>query len=399
MKKDDRENIYSSSGNKKNSRPLDSETYFYISRDKVKANPKDETFNDEEFRRFYGEAKYDRKKPTQREMKIQKKIYAQKKKKSVFKRFVLILLALILAFGLIVTGLFFYYFGGLKTDKTFTTSPEDLGLSSSQKINNRVTNIALFGIDTRNNDDVSGRSDTTMVASFDGVHHQIKLISLLRDSRVNIDGHGKDKLCHAYSYGGPELAVKTINQNYKLDIMEYITVNFEQMAEIIDAIGGVDITLTQKECVAANGLIASTPELSYSEPIKSFDEKEATVHLNGAQAVSYARIRKIDSEVQRAGRQQTVLQAMFDKITKMGIWEYPKLIKELFPYVYTSLNYIDLLKLVPTVLASKNTIKDYTIPDATDKGVFGGNVNGVWYWVYDLDKYAANLYDFIYNQS
>lgn len=361
-----------------------------------------EDYMNENFDIIYEQARQNRRNMTKNELRraaiINHKRAKKKKKKSIIKRIFIFLLVLIIIAVSSVIGVFYYYFGGLKTDKTFTTNPSDLGLTTSEKINKKVTNIALFGVDSRDNKD-NGRSDTTMVASFDGVHKGIKLTSLLRDSRVIIDGHGKDKLCHAYSYGGPKLAVKTINQNYKLDITEYITVNFSQMAQIIDTIGGVDITLTQKERVAANGLINSTPDLSYSEPIPEFEGKEATVHLNGAQAVSYARIRKIDSETQRAGRQQTVLQALFDKIMKMGVLQYPKLIKNLLPYVETSLSYTDLLKMLPTIMSSRKKIIDYTIPDAKDKNVYGGIVSGVWYWLYDLDEYSKKLYDFIYNTN
>lgn len=320
----------------------------------------------------------------------------RKKKKRVWLRMILIVLVLMLLLAGGAVGLFFYMFGDLQTDNNFTTSAGDLGLADSSKINNNVTNIAVFGVDSRDNDD-KGRSDTVMIASFDGVHKEIKITSVLRDSRVVIDGHGKDKLAHAYSYGGPELAVKTLNQNFNLDIMEYVTVNFSQLAQIIDAVGGVDITMTAKERTAANGLIASTPDLSYSPEIPKFSGDSATVHLNGAQAVSYARIRKIDDESMRASRQQTVLQAIFDKILAMSVVDYPGLIKQLLPYVRTSLSYQDILGLVPFAVSGKPTLVNYKIPDENDPEVKGGVVDGVWYWIYDIEDYADKLHQFIYD--
>lgn len=322
----------------------------------------------------------------------------RKRKKRVWLRVIVILFVLLLLLAGGAVGLFFYMFGDLQTDNDFTTSAGDLGLADASKINNSVTNIAVFGVDSRDNND-KGRSDTVMIASFDGVHKEIKITSILRDSRVAIDGHGKDKLAHAYSYGGPELAVKTLNKNFNLDIMEYITVNFSQLAQIIDAVGGLDITMTSKERTAANGLIASTPDLSYSPEIPAFSGTSATVHLNGAQAVSYARIRKIDDESMRAGRQQTVLQAIFDKVLNMSAVDYPGLIKQLLPYVKTSLSYQDLLSLIPFAVSGKPTLGNYKIPDGNDPDVKGGIVDGVWYWVYNIEDYANKLHQFIYEEE
>lgn len=290
---------------------------------------------------------------------------------------------------------FLYYFGDLKTDNDFTKVPQDLGLTSADRINNNVVNIALFGIDKRANEKV-GRSDTTMVLSLDGVHKKIKLTSVLRDSRVNIDGHGKDKLCHAYAYGGPELAVRTLNKNYNLDIMNYVTVDFSQMVNVVNAVGGVDIELINYEVKEANGIIASTKELA-TGGIPYFKEKTKVVHLNGAQAVAYARIRKSDSEVKRVERQQKIMNALLEKVEGMSVVEYPNFIKQILPLVQTSLNYSDILGFIPFLSSGKPAMEKYKVPDANDPNVKGGPINGTWYWSYDISAYAKKLHNFIYN--
>ena len=119
----------------------------------------------------------------------------------------------------------------------------------------KITNIALFGLDARENEDV-GRSDALMILTIDQRHGKLKITSILRDSEVNIDGYGSDKITHAYAYGGPELAIKTLNQNYNLDIEDYVTVNFIQMAEIVDAFGGVEINVTDDEMTEINNNLA-----------------------------------------------------------------------------------------------------------------------------------------------
>lgn len=117
-----------------------------------------------------------------------------------------------------------------------------------------IVNIALFGVDQRNNQE-QVRSDSVMILSVDKKHNKIKIISLMRDTYVEIEGYGKTKLTHAYYYGGPQLAVKTINQNFGTNITEFATVNFQQMAAIIDAVGGVEIDISEAERKNANGSI------------------------------------------------------------------------------------------------------------------------------------------------
>lgn len=133
-----------------------------------------------------------------------------------------------------------------------------------------------------------------------------------------IEGYGYDKITHAYAYGGPELAIKTINQNFNLDIKNYVTVNFHQMAEIVDAFGGVDMDLTADEVYQLNQNLWTLSQESPGTVVSSdyilniYGEMDlingpfegGTYHLNGNQAVAYARIRHIDSDDVRASRQQ-----------------------------------------------------------------------------------------------
>src|SRR5699024_2790536 len=111
----------------------------------------------------------------------------------------------------------------------------------------KVVNIALFGVDSRDTGGMSGRSDTVMIASLDKKHDKIKLTSLMRDTYLDIPNKGMDKLTHAYAHGGPELAIKTINQNFDMNIRDYATVDFFGLEAIIDALGGVDIDIEDYE--------------------------------------------------------------------------------------------------------------------------------------------------------
>ena len=143
-----------------------------------------------------------------------------------------------------VGGSFVYMLSGL-TMTSLDKSDSSLGFSSAAVTDSQIVNVALFGLDSRENQD-SGRADVTMILSVDMRHHSLKLISILRDSEVYIEGYGYDKITHAYAYGGPELAIRTLNQNFHLDITDYVTVNFAEMAQIVDA-RGVEIALTADE--------------------------------------------------------------------------------------------------------------------------------------------------------
>ena len=160
------------------------------------------------------------------------------------------IVALVLVLVIAVGGSVAYMLSGL-TMTSIPKSDSALGIQAGAMSDSQITNIALFGLDSRE-DGNTGRSDVVMVLSVDRRHHALKLTSILRDSEVSIEGYGYDKITHAYAYGGPELAIKTLNQNFNLDIRNYVTVNFYQMAEIVDAFGGVDIQLTAEEVYSLN---------------------------------------------------------------------------------------------------------------------------------------------------
>ncbi len=166
-----------------------------------------------------------------------------------------------------------------------------------QSVEMKIKNIAVFGVDSRNGED-TGNSDAIMIVSIDGNKGKIKMVSIARDTYVNLPKYGKTKITHAYSYGGPELAMATLNENFGMDITDYITVNFEQLAEIIEQMGGIDVELNEAERQELNKYVAPGVEKI---------QQTGAVHLNGEQAVSYSRIRKCDSDDMRTSRQRNLM--------------------------------------------------------------------------------------------
>ena len=299
--------------------------------------------------------------------------------------------------------------GDLKTT-TITKDKTELGISEETKSEAGITNIALFGVDARDYDGgtFAGRSDAIMVMSIDNVHHKVKLTSIMRDVRVYMgDGSpydsGYDKLNHAYMYGGPEQAIRAINQNFGLDIQDYVTVNFASMAKIVDAFGGVNIDLTEEEVEQINinmrDLAATSPD-SMAGDVSTYAPLSAGegVLLNGDEAVAYGRIRAIGNDNGRVERQQEVLSALLSKASSVPKLEYPSIIQQLAPLCETSLTFDKMIGLAQIALTGFD-IERLSIPSDVEGYASDYCEGGGWMWTYDTDVAAQHIHEFIYEDE
>lgn len=184
--------------------------------------------------------------------------------------------------------------------------------------NEKRINIALFGLDKRNEKEKS-RSDSIMIASIDLEKKTINLVSLLRDTLVEIDGHGKDKLNHAYAYGGSNLALETINSNFDLDIDKYVSVDFYSLAKVIDIVGGIDIEVKEYEVDQINSNLVEINKIENLKENTDYIKEGGIKTLNGRQAVAYSRIRKKgNGDYERTQRQRNVLKGILKKYEKQS---------------------------------------------------------------------------------
>ena len=325
------------------------------------------------------------------------------------------------------------------TTTSIAKDNDSLGIDTENIVmDSSVKNIALFGVDSRNGD-FTGLSDVIMILSVDGVHGKLKLTSILRDSELSINGETLNgdyvnytaKINNAYRLGGPELAIRTLNRNFGLDIREYVTVNFANMAAIVDAFGGVDMELTAEEVGAINDNLwalsqevedqkerdmanGTYEEQTYSE-IKSTDyfpdvngeiniaygEYEGgTYHLNGNQAVAYGRIRYVDSDWGRVERQQKVFSALVGKVTELSWSDYPSLIQQMMPYCETNLDLTDVMGLAP-ILLTDFTISSISVPNADyETDLFSDfDSSDAYRMIYDPTGAAQRISAFIYEES
>ncbi|MGB4588310.1 MAG: LCP family protein [Clostridiaceae bacterium] len=302
-------------------------------------------------------------------------------------------LLVVLGIILFIVGFGYSYVHNLlnSTNKNIiSTANEDLGIKGEDSIvettseDSRyyytnvtgVTNIALFGVDAEIGK--NGRSDTIMIVTVDKNTKKIKLTSIVRDSYVDIPDRGMDKINHAYAFGGAQLALKTINTNFHLDIRSYATVNFTTLPKIIDTIGGVKITVTNAEATQIAGLSSG-----------------GTYNLTGAQALDYSRIRHIDSDFARSGRQRTVIEAIINKMLNSSVTSYPSILSKVLPMITTNMSSNDILGLATTVVTSGiRTIEQNRFPQDTQAS--GQTIKGVYYYVFKKEPTLDAMGRYIY---
>lgn len=229
--------------------------------------------------------------------------------------------------------------------------------------NEKSMNVALFGLDRRSKEEKS-RADSIMVANINFETKTINLVSILRDTLVDIKGHGKDKLNHSYAYGGPELSMETINSNFDLDINKYVSVDFFSLAKVIDIIGGVDIDLKDYE---ANQINQNLNEINNIEKLPAetdYIQGSGLKTLNGRQAVAYCRIRKVgNGDYERTQRQRNVLKAILAKYEKLDSGKRFEVSMEMISQVTTNIPINDIKELQSKILNDKDfTINQHMIP-------------------------------------
>lgn len=241
-----------------------------------------------------------------------------------------------------------------------------------------VTSVLVIGTDGRTEND-RGRSDSMILLSLNSKTKEITMTSFLRDSYVEIPGHGKDKLNAAYSYGGPELLMDTIESNFNVKIDNYISINFNTFASVIDSAGGVTIELSDEEAQAVNViLISEVNELMGDGREDDLLSGGGKLHLNGKQALSYSRIRSVGKwDFERTSRQRRVMTALIKKASSNGISFVSKLTKKALPYITTNMDKSALYFLslrVPFVL--RYDIKQLQIPAEGTYGNLTGTPSG-----------------------
>lgn len=252
-----------------------------------------------------------------------------------------------------------------------------------------IENILVLGTDSRDVTRERGRSDSIIIMSYNRRTGSIKMTSILRDSLVPIEGHGWNRINAAYSFDGVGLAINTINEIFDLDIQRFVVVDFNGVTDFIDKVGGLTINLTQKE---ADYLL----KLSNG---KGYQYHEGANYMNGDRALSYMRIRKIDSDFYRAGRQRKVIELVANKIIKeKSIAEIYELTEFAFSLVKTNISFGELSSVIGSIATKAAgrsiSMESQTVPYPDDS--VNKYYNGMAIKSFDIDNAAVRINKFIY---
>jgi len=270
-------------------------------------------------------------------------------------------------------------------------------ISSAEKLdfNDGVFNILLIGSDER--ETVSGsRSDCMILCSLNEKTKDITLTSFMRDSYVRIDGHDNNRLNAAYAFGGTELLIDTIENNFKIPIDRYIRVDFFSFMDIVDVIGGIDIELSDDEIKVLNDYLVEVNTILGEEGKDNINGKAGVYHLNGKQALAYSRNRYTgNSDFSRTERQRKVLLAIKSSISDCNVLDLYKILNSVLPYVTTDMTegeFLSLLIDAPSYI--KNDIVSNRVPyDGTFEGA---TINKMSVLSLDFDENIKNLKRDIY---
>lgn len=287
--------------------------------------------------------------------------------------------------------------------------PKDIGVDTQiykeekKDVYADYLNIMLIGVDARD-PDVDSRSDSMMIATIDMKHKKIKLTSVMRDMIVTMQGHGpmqglnQDRLGHTYQYGKGPLTVKTVNENFKTDIRNFVKVDFFGLEKIIDKVGGVEINVKKSELPVLNNYIKEVSKI-VKDSNPPFVKDAGKQNLNGRQAVAYCRIRYVgNADYERTARQRAVLTALINKLTKLNPMELNAAIGELLPYVETSMDKGEIISIAKDIIA-KNITKVEQLRLPLDDHVRVIYVKNTYFLGWDTAPCLEALHKFIYEED
>lgn len=256
-------------------------------------------------------------------------------------------------------------------------------------------NIAIFGVDSRANDlKKNTRSDSIMVLSINKKTNDIKVCSIYRDTYVKIKDHGYTKVNHSYSYGGPALAINTLNTNLDLNITDFITVNFSAVTHMVDLLGGITLDIKEDELDYVNAYTRDVARINGTK--FHYLKKAGKQKVDGTQATAYCRVRyTAGGDFTRAQRQRTVLNEIFNETKHASVTTLMNIANEMIPQVYTSLSNQELVLLGKDIFFYKMKGQEGFPFDKTAK-----RINGTSFVLAEtLSSNVTKLHEFLFQQN
>lgn len=277
-------------------------------------------------------------------------------------------------------------------DVDFMVLPDDYEAPTVGKTG--IYNLLLIGVDNPG-EELTGRSDTMLLASFNARTAELRLVSFMRDTYVAIPRHGHNKLNAAYAYGGAELLLETLEKSFGVHVDGYVTVNYALMADLVEAIGGVELEVSQDELKKLNGIV------EYYNYLRGRPEEEGLLlqagyqRLNGVQTMAYARIRKLDSDFVRVERQQRVILAIYKQISGADLATLTRVMADHISRVGTNVTLAQAASLLTSVL-SAGEVDARTMRIPADGAYYSQMLNDTYYIVPKLERCQTELQAFLY---
>jgi polyisoprenyl-teichoic acid--peptidoglycan teichoic acid transferase len=291
-----------------------------------------------------------------------------------WKRLLLVCFMFVVCIGLAAAGVLYYYLDSFQSRTTSGGDPQVTESKTYAQVGGRV-NILALGVDDGEygaKEQQPKRSDTLMLISIDPATNSANILSIPRDTAVNIPSRkGTEKIAHAHAYGGPDLAVRTVSQLLGVPIQYYVEADFEGFEEIVDVLGGVDLYVEHN--------------MKYEDPYANLEInlRQGFQHLNGDKAGQYVRFRHDElGDIGRVQRQQKFVQAVADKVMQPStVLKIPTLAGTIKQYVRTDMSAVQMLRVANAVKGLKReNIRTEMLP-----GNFG-DINNVSYWVVDKEE-------------
>lgn len=326
-----------------------------------------------------------------RKKKVSKKQLKRKRQKRILIVEFLVLVVLL--------GALFVWskFGKLDITSIANLATNDLDAETKDLLSGYTT-IAFFGVDNRSNGNYeSGNSDSIMICNINNDTKEVKIVSVYRDTMMDVDGSGKLRKCnYAYNHGGVEESIEMLNRNLDLNIQKYVAVDFYALADAIDSVGGITLPepITAEEAKYTNEYV---PEVAFVVGKERTEVTEGQTELNGVQAVSYCRVRyTAGGDFKRASRQRTVLQALITKVKGSNIVELNSLVDHVLPNVSTNLTEKNILGMA-AAMQEYELVDSHGFPFDMKTGTFGkiGSVDVPC----TLETNTSKLYEFLFDDT
>lgn len=270
------------------------------------------------------------------------KFFQKHKKRKIVGIIILAVVLLIVGIYGSIVWMFYKDTVGIVSKDEVDPKAEKVKIAEEDQKDKDVFNVLLVGTDSRDPNSDKGRSDSMMLVSFNKKQNKSTVISFMRDTLVDIDGYGRSRLGHTYAYGGVGLTINTLNQTYGLDIQNYVTISFDNLVNVIDEIGGVEVYISEEEAeyYRKNGM----PDIVAGD-----------VTLTGSQALAHARNRTLGSDFERTRRQRSVMYGIYRKImSEKDISALLPLINYCVTQVETNMSVTEIYDMAKEVLSTED---------------------------------------------